>query len=56
MTIRERRASEVLVAPSGHRSFPMHLKAQQRLRDAGIADPDPSLPTCVRQRPPDSSV
>jgi hypothetical protein len=38
--VSEGRESEVLVAPSGHRSFPMHLKAQQRLRDAGVAEPD----------------
>jgi hypothetical protein len=36
----EGRDSEVLVAPSGHRSFSMHLKAQQRLRDAGVAEPN----------------
>lgn len=38
--VSEGRDSEVLVAPSGHRSFSMHLKAQQRLRDAGVAEPD----------------
>lgn len=38
--VREGRDSEVLVAPSGHRSFSMHLKAQQRLRDAGVAEPN----------------
>jgi len=37
---REGYDSRVLVAPSGHRSFSMHLKAQQRLRDAGVAEPN----------------
>jgi hypothetical protein len=37
---REGHHSRVLVAPSGHRSFSMHLKAQQRLRDAGVAEPN----------------
>lgn len=38
--IEDGRNSEVFVAPHGHRSFAMHIEAQKRLRDAGIAEPD----------------
>jgi hypothetical protein len=34
------RASEVLIAPRRSKAFAQYIEVQQRLRDAGIAEPD----------------
>jgi hypothetical protein len=38
--LKQGRASEVLIAPRRSKAFAHHLEVQQRLRDAGIAEPD----------------
>lgn len=40
LMLRQGRASEVLVAPRRSKAFAQYLEVQQRLRDAGIAEPD----------------
>ena len=38
--LKQGRASEVLIAPRRSKAFSQYLEVQQRLRDAGIAEPD----------------